>query len=318
MATQLDSSNLDAVKIILTHDSCADGTASAILLQDAFYGREVKVRFLQYGTAELQALKPEPGMLFCDFAPPADKAQSFVDAGAIVLDHHRTAKPVVDLFGPNGIFADEKTDVGSCGAVLAYRHVWIPRRGDLAMQKVFAEKFATLAGIRDTWQRHDPRWKEACVQSNALHFLPTSKWLSRTLTDIASTWDRDFKPIGEVIWDKNEKKIERTVKNAYRFTTPKGTRVVTFNGLKETSDSAEAIGEEADLIVGIIPTNEDGNPKYLCSTRSHTTFDCSAFARSFGGGGHTKAAGFSVPIDLYTTPNPFTFVRLLVERYESQ
>lgn len=315
---RLDPAKLDAVKTLIVHDNCADGTASAILLQDAFHGRDVKIRFIQYGTADFQALTPEPGMLFCDFSPPAERAQEFVDAGAIVLDHHKTAKPVVDAFGDNGVFGDELTAPGICGASLAFTHVWLPLCGDMVMHRTFAERFATLAGIRDTWQRQDPAWKDACVQANVLHFLPAERWLSRTLMEIAINWDRDFKPIGELLWDKREKSTQRVCKEALRFQTQKGTRVVVFSGLGETSDAAEAIGSEADLIVGFLPVCEGGALKYLFSTRSHTTFDCSALAKANGGGGHTKAAGFNVNIDMDSTTNPFKFVRALVEQYEGQ
>jgi len=46
------------------------------------------------------------------------------------------------------------------------------------------------------------------------------------------------------------------------------------------------------------------------SLRSHSDFDCAAFAARFGGGGHTRAAGFGVvlgPSDL----QPYAFVARL-------
>jgi hypothetical protein len=51
------------------------------------------------------------------------------------------------------------------------------------------------------------------------------------------------------------------------------------------------------------------------STRSHTTFDCAAFAKAHGGGGHTRAAGFA--LDVYAGDrNPYAYVRELVEVWE--
>lgn len=315
--TQIDPAKLDAVKTIVVHDNCADGTASAIILKDAFYGRAVDIRFVQYGTAAYENLTPEPGMLFCDFSPNADKAAAFVEAVAIILDHHRTSKGVVESFGENGVFGDEKDEPGVCGAVLAFRHVWVPRRAQLAIQKAWAAEFATLAGIRDTWQRSDPRWRDACVQSNVLHFMPNERWLSRSLTELAASWDREFKVIGEILYEKNERSIARTIKGGYRFTTAKGTRVIAFDGLSSSSDAAEVLGCEVDLVVGFMPTNEDGVPKYIYSTRSHTTYDCSRLAKSYGGGGHTKAAGFNVGINPETALNPYATLRALLEAHEN-
>jgi nanoRNase/pAp phosphatase (c-di-AMP/oligoRNAs hydrolase) len=46
------------------------------------------------------------------------------------------------------------------------------------------------------------------------------------------------------------------------------------------------------------------------STRSHTGFDCAAFAQARGGGGHTAAAGFAVALTP-ADPQPFAMVRRL-------
>lgn len=308
---------LEQVRTVLVHDNCADGTASAILLRDAFYGRPVNIRFLRYGTPAYEELVAEPGMLFCDMSPPAARAKEFLDVGAMILDHHRTAKALVESFGENGIFGDEIEEPGVCGAVLAYRHVWLPLRGDLSLQQVFAKQFAQLAGIHDTWQRHDPLWEEAFVQSDVLSFIPNERWMSKTLAEIAASWTREYRPIGEILRSRNARGVARALGGAYRFTSQKGTRVVLFQGLHQSSEAAEVLGEEADLVVGFGVTNEDGAPRYIFSTRSHTTFDCSTFCRQHGGGGHTKAAGCSVTIDPKTALSPYAVFGDLLDKYEA-
>src|SRR5256885_13008647 len=79
----VDRNLLAAVRTIVAHDECADGTASAILLHDALPGAEVV--FADYGGAAGRPVAG-PGLLFCDFSPPAARADEFVAAGAIVLD----------------------------------------------------------------------------------------------------------------------------------------------------------------------------------------------------------------------------------------
>lgn len=311
----MNSEKLLNVKTVICHDSCPDGTASAIILRDALL---VDIRFVQYGTAAFDALKPEPGMLFCDFSPPAHLAPAFVEAGAIVLDHHRTARPIVEMFGENGIFGDEQTEPGVCGAVLAYRHVWKPLRASMRSVPVctFIENLATLAGIRDTWQRQSPLWTNACVQSSILAFFPNSHWLQKTPYTMQRDWSEVYLPIGELLVEKGNKNVARSISAGYRFTSAKGTRVICFDGLKTSSDASEALGNEVDLVVGFMPTCEE-SPKYIFTTRSHTTFDCSAFAKAHGGGGHLRAAGFNVPIDPETALNPYAFLRTLLDRYEA-
>jgi oligoribonuclease NrnB/cAMP/cGMP phosphodiesterase (DHH superfamily) len=304
---------LDAVTTLIVHDNCPDGLASAMILHDALPKAEIV--FMRHMSPELAALEPKPGMLFCDFTPHADQAQKFVDAGAIVLDHHKSSEATIKSFGENSVYADEALEPGVSGAVLAFREVWRPmcrlagRTRPTAYEKLI-EDFATLAGIRDTWQRRSPRWLEACAQAEALLFWPREKWLKCDAID----WS-DLAEIGPVLVQKQQAKVESIVARAYRYTTPVGTRVVVFQGLTTTSDAAELLGEDADLVIGFSCQFDGENHKLAFSTRSHTTFDCAKFAKVFGGGGHTKAAGFNrtmVPTD----PQPYEMIRRTLALFE--
>lgn len=334
----IDKKKLAAVKTIVTHKDCADGTASAILLHDAL--PEARVLFMQHNTPELAALKAEPGMLFCDFAPPRERAQEFVDAGTIVLDHHKTAKDVVAMFGKSAVFGDELDEPGVSGAVLAYRHVWRPLR-EQPREKPFGERdwntettmnaarFAELAGIRDTWQRDSPHWTEACEQAEMLRFFPWSEWAeffgNRCIFVPMAGLLHERMRFGRLLVAKHAERVDRALASAYRFTTGKGTNVVAFQGLDLTSDAAEKLGDGPDLVVGfgftVDHTGDRQTPRAIFSTRSHTAFDCAAFAKHFGGGGHTKAAGFSL---LLLDPDtgsaaawqPYVLLETLLGRWE--
>lgn len=324
---------LEAVRVILTHGSCPDGMASAILLRDAFLGKGIPIRFIQYGSEDHRNMTPEPGMLFCDITPPYERAGEFVAAGAIVLDHHRTARAIVEQFGENGIFADEAAEPGVCGAVLAYRHVWVPRRAGICdacrcllpdesckcPPEKFSAEFATLAGIRDTWQRKDPRWDAACAQASVLNFIPADLWLQRSLSQLAASWKADYEWLGRLLQTKQRDDVERMASKGWPFVTAKGTRVLVIPSKGLTSDVAELMDTAIDLLVGFGYTYEQGTdrPLLILSTRSHTTFDCGAFCKSFpGGGGHTKAAGCSFPVGK-DDPNPYTIIEGLVRGHDA-
>lgn len=137
---------------------------------------EVSVEFVQYETEAHRSLEVRPNTIFADFSPHSSQITDFVKAEAIVLDHHRTAKDIVGAFGPLGVFGDETTDPGVCGAVLVFREVCLPiiqaQGGNRSTVTRQLEDFATLSGIRDTWQRKSPRWQEACEQAAALDFWP--------------------------------------------------------------------------------------------------------------------------------------------------
>lgn len=311
-----DPTQLSAIRRIVAHDNCADGLVSALLAKDAC--PEAEVVFLSHGTPEHLNLPVMPGTLFADFAPTAERAQEFIDAGTLILDHHRTQRAVVDAFGANGVFGDEATQPGVCGATLVYEHIWKPRRADTVPPFLadWTAQFARLAGVRDTWQRRDPQWSDAGVQHATLTFFPSSFWLGMPLQKLAGQWP-ELCWIGEVQVTKHEERVSRATANAYRFTSAKGTRVACFEGVRLTSDAAEKLDKEVDLVVGFGHRIEEGQARLNISTRSHTDFDCASFSRFYGGGGHTRAAGCSVVFDIETGPNPFFAIQQHLAKYEA-
>lgn len=319
----LDPDKLEAVATVICHrnlDSpCPDGVASALLLRDAL--PEAKVRFVAYGS-ELAALAPFPGALFCDISPPATRAEEWLAAGALVLDHHRTAERVALAFSDagRGVFADEKGDPGVSGAVLAYRHVWLPLRypdgGAPGRRHVVVERFAALAGIRDTWQRESDAWRDACAQGEALAFWPWDAWPRDGFALGMSREMGAMLNLGYTLLEKREERTARIAAEGYRAITRRETRVLIVP-TRETSDVAEALGAAVDLVVGFDFGLVDGRlPAMRLSTRSHAAFDCAAFCRAAGGGGHTRAAGAEILLS-GTARNPYALVVEMLDAHEA-
>ena len=303
----LSVSTLRAVRTIVTHGDCPDGIASALLLHDAL--PEAEILFMQHGTDAHRALEAREGILFCDFAPSHDRAAEFARVGTIVLDHHRTAKDVVFAMGKNGVFGDEQTEPGTCGAVLAYRHVWLPLCGDSPLRR-FAEHFATVAGVRDTWQKKSEHWREACAQAELLLSLPQSWWLEQPLAQITSRWTEKLLPLGNALVEKHEDRVQHAIAQAYRFVAG-GKRFVIVTGVGVTSDAAGLLGASADVVVGFDYAVQHGRPMMRVSLRSEEgAFDCAAFASQRGGGGHTRAAGFGLELEP-GDPQPYTLIERL-------
>jgi hypothetical protein len=328
----ISNESLRAVRTIVTHEHCPDGIASAILLHDAL--PEAEILFCQYGTELHREMLVTPGMLFCDFSPPGARLAEFVAAGAIVLDHHKVAREIVAAFGERGVFADEVTEPGVSGALLAYRHVWGPLMARDHGGRL-ASDFAHLAGVRDTWQRDSIHWAMSCAQAEALRFWPVGSWLeitqpfSNEFPRGGHDQIREMLRIGHVLVTRKAEAVARAVSRAWRTTSNKGTRILVFEGVSLSSDTAEAVGDAADLIIAFGYEHEAGLHKLILSTRSHTTFDCAALSKYFGGGGHTRAAGFSVPFAELAWPtlpdpegaaslNPYAAVRDLVNTFERE
>lgn len=355
---------LKQVKTVVVHAHCPDGMASAILLKDAL--PHARVVFLQHGTKEAEEFHAVPGLLYCDFCPPEKRAMEFVDAGTVVLDHHKTSKNTVMMFGDNGVYADNEVDTEDkavSGAMLAYRHVWNPIAGTTNWSTARytrdrAMNFALLAGIRDTWQSKSDLWKDACAQAEALMFYPVDFWMNQMLPahgaeikchegiygDEIKYRDGIFSSgpdgsrqnalanclkIGNILLAKKDESVAEAIRSAHRFTTIKGLRVIAFNSTSLTSDAAEKLGKEADVVAGFAYKMDDGKAVISISTRSHTGFDCAELAKRFGGGGHKAAAGFSIKfrflgtesgmpwwtdsdsINVSATLNPYAFLEIL-------
>lgn len=356
---------LKAVKKIITHDKCPDGLASALILKDALPG--VPIVYLQYGTQAHLDLVAEDGMLFCDFSPPEARAQEFVDKGAIVLDHHKSAQSVVALFGENGAYADEVNDPGVSGALLAFEHVWMRFYEDtfepfktftwarfeaakvgnpnadyptiveeshalFTSDRVTAMKrFATLAGIRDTWQKNSPDWTEACAQAEALMFFPQASWSGVSILGPTIEQRMSFGPI---LLQKKAESVQTAIQSAYRNTLS-GKKIAIIQGVWLTSDVREAMANTVDLLVGFhyqtdqqadIQGWSDGSipdapgPTMVLSCRSNDNFDAAAFCTwvknngGISGGGHTKAAGTSVRVKT-TDKSPYLVIEGLITQY---
>jgi oligoribonuclease NrnB/cAMP/cGMP phosphodiesterase (DHH superfamily) len=311
---------LSKVSKVIVHANCPDGLASAMILKQAL---NQDIEFIQYKTDAHANIPAVPGLLFCDFTPPRERVQEFVDAGAIVLDHHKGAQDIVAQFGELGVFADEKSEPGVSGATLAYREVWLPI---VAKPDILVEDFAVTAGIRDTWQTKDPRWVESCEQSSWLMFFGAEELLKPPIFGDQEKWDFRVS-IGKLLFEEHMRKVKKTVDGAYR-TSVHGLRVMIHQGVSHTSDAAEMMGEESkvDILAGFSYFAEDGteredwspefgdNLKLVVSTRTRTNFDVSKLAKFYGGGGHTKAAGFNVKVTKLQA-NPYAHILALIDDY---
>ena len=335
---------LRGVRIVYAHTNesipCPDGTGSAMLATEAFelagvHG--VEVEFLAHG-AKLERLKPREGALFVDLCPESH-AGEWLEAGAIVLDHHKSRADVVRAFeeAGQGRFGDNgRTE---SGAQLAFDEVWAPLvRSDsaasLSLGRIHSRReFAELVAVRDTWRKSDQRWEEACRLSEVLTALGHLHALGPVRAEVLS-WAR-LMPANQGLWrlgdamrfERGMRALDR-VRQTSRFVTSIGTRVAVV-ATTDTSDVIEHM-PHVDLLVGFrYEAGEDGEAIRL-SCRS-TAYDCAAFCAWVrpGGGGHKTAAGVRVPLggmfdrvengQPSVEPrgtDPFSFIRACVELYE--
>jgi hypothetical protein len=305
--------SLSQVRKVIVHDNCMDGLASAMLLHEALPSAEIT--FCGYG-ADHEALEPEPGMLFCDFTPPRARADAFVAAGALVLDHHVHARDIVECFGDRGVFSDAP---GVSGAVLAFEHVWLPefRCYDVNPQNrvitLQRQLFAELVGVRDTWRKDDPRWGEALELHAVLESFPREHWLAPN--GIRNALEALDTGIGAALVARKANVIEQLVATGLirrvvgsgilgqqgavdHAVKPRVTWALSAAPSEFVSDLGEAArAAGVDVLVNIQSIVRAGALWHTVSLRSNETCDVGAIAKRYGGGGHMRAAGFQAPQD---------------------
>lgn len=332
---------LPHVRKCVSHAGCPDGIASAMLVKNAL--PDVEVLFLTHNSDEHRALRAEPGMLFTDFTPFVDQSDNpsadevarrcapFLDAGAIVLDHHKHQRSVVEAFGENGVFADETSEPGVAGAELAYRHVWLPlhERESRRLQRDFvteqsrqvawgalegvrarAAELARLASLRDTWQVTHPDWIEATALSAALRFFPSGYWMQRARVIGLSPEEM---MVGRVaVWQERERLLRQQDDVAFFYVGrssgeadgAEGARItIALINTRRAEDLAEHLRETgvANVLVGYQFKGED---KLVLSLRSDSTLDAGLLAKSAGGGGHSRAAGCTLQLPIGPQRSP--------------
>lgn len=274
------------VKNVYSHAFCPDGTSSAMICFAAFaaVGRSPEVKFVTYDTVDHDGVPVEPGQLWVDITPPRKRWEEWKGGAAVVLDHHETAKEVVDGLG--GIYGG----LDDSGASLAFRNVMrvlCPDRDDLEKWA----KFAYLCMVRDTWKDTSPDWEEAGAVANALSF-----YTQKALLISASNGSLDLNEVirfGKVLIKKAEGKAFRLAETS-TFVGSGGLKFGFFNCSERLiSETGHELLDKkgCDVAVGFFYSNEAGTTDLCVSFRSKKGgFPVNKLAEHFKGGGHQPAA----------------------------
>lgn len=300
---------LREAKILVTHANCMDGLASAMLVKDAL--PSVEVRFVAHNSPEHTGMHAEPGMLFCDFAPHPSNAREFLEAGALVLDHHKYARDVVQQFVElkQGVFADEATEPGVSGAVLAYAYVWDVLCGGpwnenrarrlllgRGLPNTSAGILALFVGVRDTWQTQSPHWQAARLLHATLAAFPQNYWLERGGLDMALEQSQH---LGEGLLAEQAEKVEKLAQGGLvrRYVGGRTWALSTapYELISDLGEASRRLG--VNVLVNMTPIIEEGRLYYSVSLRSDESVDVGKVAKQRGGGGHSAAAGFRMSQD---------------------
>lgn len=288
--------DLREIKTLVTHQYCHDGVASALLVKDVV--PNIEVIWLTPGSLEHKTLSPRPNCLWCDIVPHPSSAEDWVAVEPIVLDHHVGNASTTALFGDNSVFLSQD---GVCGATLAFQYVWkhLADEGKRANQREREiEGLIKLVGIKDTNLTSDKGWKDSSYLQQALTFYNFEE-LSKGFPSIYEEMK-----VGKLLLEKETESVKKAVAESYRF-SHQGKNVICFMGTRLSSDVANLVDQQYDIVVGCgLHPHRNNQISYRFSIRSHSGFDCAKFTAFFGGGGHKEAAGMSI-IDGMASSNPF-------------
>ena len=298
----------DEVTRIISHKGCADGIASALILRACY--PDASVQFVQYEHPNQKELDPNKGIaIFCDITPHPSNAKAFADAGHYCLDHHKTGREIVELFGDRGLYASEEEGLSGAGLALKVLKQVGPVYGRVPQ----VEDMAELACIYDTWQRDHERWDEASAQANYFHFIGEERAMNRDTIALTKE-ERGFARVLQ----------ERHLENAQRALEERISRISDFGVFQDNHDG-RLVNEVADLsrkrghsykaIVGytVKPVGFAMTQCKFSLRRVRSDFDCAKASKESGGGGHSGAGAFSK--NLSYTESPLSVFALEAEKW---
>lgn len=291
----IDIDRLNKVSEVYYHGKCSDGLAAAMIIASA-YGRRLDInppKFIPliYNSKEHNELVPKHGQLFVDITPPiTPRWKEWEEFSPIILDHHETAESVTKSLG--GVY---ETNDRHSGAVIAYEQVFKPLCGENEEW----EKFATLIMIRDTWKDDHLNWYQANALSSMMFKMDDANILYRVTNFNDWITSDEYKKILSDGFEAYDELLDRSRKAS------KSALIVEFKDMKlaflnlegkTISDTSDILKREYGCsgVFGYFFIFDGQAQKCIVSVRSNGKFAANKLAQIFGGGGHQKAAGFTI------------------------
>lgn len=299
------------IRNVFYHEGCPDGIAARELLKLVL--PHISYHPFQFGTELALNDYRLDHALFIDCHPRADQIQQlFLTYRIFLADHHKTSEPICQTLVDLG-FGDRIYRKGSdvSGAMLAYELIEAKYAETATQQQLDrAWRYAELTSIGDTWQTSHHNFKFARTLSN---FIGNFKdgWRGvpdKRVYDMLPAYQRSL-----------EMKVQKSAKSAIIRTIEGTSTKIAFVG-SEPSDVAEVLRPQGiNIIANIFATkNDNGEEVYVFSLRSDESFNVREFAQTFGGGGHDRAAGFSLPLKDFEfhDKNPMVYFVEQIHQYQ--
>lgn len=264
------------------HASCADGFAAAWLVwrkhPDAVF------HAAHYGTEPPWELIDGQDVMIVDFSYKRPEMLQMIERckSLVVLDHHKTAIAELENLGLGlGKPVTIQFDMERSGAMMTWEFL----NPELRPPDLIA-----YVQDRDLWQWRLPNSKEvsAYLQLQKFDFEVWDKLVNMPFEQAAT--------MGRVVLAYQATVVESHVKNAteLRF---QGVMVPVVNATTMISEIGNTLSEKHPSRMAVMYFDDLNAGKRRYSLRSAADGpDVSAMAKTYGGGGHPKAAGFDIPL----------------------
>lgn len=270
----------ERVTLVVAHSPCPDGFAAAL----AAHAFNPKVALALVDHAKLRALGPRVAgerVLFVDIAPKAADLAAWRMAEYAILDHHVTAEAdLADVPAANKLF-----DMNHSGLELAYAYFFgkrVPPHAFVAVAK------------RDLWCKDHVHKCDEITANTPDNTCPECwrAFLAMPLDELIHK--------GTELLRAHREKVDQYARQARRMRLRDVTAwVVEVPEAKFISDVGHALASQQSaegrrtVIALLYRTGADGRVQVSLRSEDEGP-DVSQIAVAFGGGGHRRAAGFTV------------------------
>lgn len=274
--------NLTTPTMCIYHDNCADGFGAALTVWLRFGGK------VEYVPASYGQTPPDCSghdVLLVDFSYKLPALEQIIgQANSVtILDHHKTAEADIQPLLEAGRIKGE-FDMDRSGAAMAW---------DWCFPDEDRPRLIEYIQDRDLWQFH---LEGTCEISAALF---SYDYRFEVWKNILTAMEDDdgrkfFFQVGKSLLRKHNKDLDDILKATKRRMLICGYSVPVANLPYMFASDAGNRMAEGELFSASYFDTPDGRKFSLRS--KDTGMDVSEIAKHFGGGGHARAAGFTMPI----------------------
>lgn len=312
--------------VVLYHVGCNDGSAAAWCAKMVL-GDATIYKAHQYGWKLPREIDGKH-LILVDLSLPMEQIQELLDTkrvrSVMVVDHHKTALPLVDNYAEVRTFNDyllalHKGDAGCMqfikmnrsGAVLAW--MFFNNRVEEEF-KDNEDLSAQMPSILSYIEDYD-LWHHKLTGTQAVN-----RWLidgGLSIERIGKSMDSEGKlldtvlHVGEAFHDYNQRIVKSVIRDYIQEIDYFGEKVALINSPHHLrNDVGDALVDKYLFVACYTERSE----RTVFSLRAKKgKFDVTTVAERFGGGGHAEAGAFSIPVGMSprVTIRPTLFQRVL-------